>query len=251
MSTTQKWTEDRVETLIGLVGSDKVAEVTSELQITAATALDVSVRSIAAKLRNLLYVVASTATKVVAQYTEAEEAEIRTFVENNAGVFTYAEIANQVLSGTRTAKQIQGKILSMDLFTKVKATPKVEIAKQYSDEETDKVIALMQAGTSLEALAEAMDRPLNSVRGKALSITKSHPELEMPKQEISHAVTKIDVLGDLGEAVVNMTVAELTAAGAGKSERGVKTMLTRRALTCKDYDGAKKAAKNAAAKSEA
>ena len=246
MSTTQKWTEDRVEKLVGLVGADQSVEVSADLQKTAAEQLEVSPRSISAKLRNLDYSVASTATKVIAQYTEVEEEEIRAFVESNESQFTYAEIAEHVLDGTRTAKQIQGKILSMDLFTKVKATPKVEVAKQYTDAETTEVVNLMKTGVSLEALAKAMDRPINSVRGKALSITKSHPELEMPKQEVSHAVTKVDVLGDLGDEVANMTVAELTEAGAGKSERGVKTMLTRRAIACKDYDGAKKAAKNAA-----
>ena len=43
-----------------------------------------------------------------------------------------------------------------------------------------------------------------------------------------------------------MTVTEI-ADEIGKTERGVKTMLTRRGLTCANHDGAKKAAKNAAA----
>ena len=242
----QKWTEDRVETLVGLVGSDMAKEVTASLQQTGADKLDVSIRSIAAKLRNLGYTVASTAAKHVAKYTEAQEEELRAFVESNAGQFTYAEIASQVLNGDKDAKQIQGKLLSMELFDKVKATPKVEVAKVYSDDEEVKFVALMKKGAFLEEIAEAMGRPLNSVRGKALSLTRSDDSLTMPKQRESHAATKVDAFAELGD-VSEMTVAEI-AESLEKTERGIKTMLTRRGVTAKDYDGAKKAAKNAASK---
>lgn len=238
MSATQKWTDERVETLVGLVGTDTSAEVSAELQNTAAEQLDVSLRSIASKLRNLDYAVESTAAQTVAKYTPAEEEELRAFVESNAGQFTYAEIAEQVLDGTRNAKQIQGKLLSMELFTKVKPTPKVEVAKKYSDEEEVQFIELMKGNAFLEDIADAMNRPLNSVRGKALSLTRADESLTMPKQRESHAVTKVDALGDLGD-VSEMTVGEIATA-IEKTERGVKTMLTRRGITAKDYDGAKK-----------
>ncbi len=238
MSTTQKWTEDRVETLVGIVGSDVSDEVSAELQKVAAEQLDVSTRSIAAKLRNLDYTVASTAQKAVAKYTEVEEEELRAFVESNPGSFTYAEIADQVLSGSRSAREIQGKLLSMELFDLVKPTPKVEVAKKYSDEEEAKFVSMMKADSCLEDIAEAMDRPLNSVRGKALSLTRSDDSLKMPKQKESHAAVKTDAFADLGD-VSEMTVADIATA-IDKSERGIKTMLTRRGVTCKDYDGAKK-----------
>jgi DNA-directed RNA polymerase specialized sigma24 family protein len=238
MSTTQKWTEDRVETLVGIVGGDINTEVSADLQHVAAEQLEVSIRSIAAKLRNLDYTVASTAQKTVAKYTEAEEEELRAFVESNAGEFTYAEIAEQVLSGTRTAKEIQGKLLSMELFDMVKPTPKVEVAKKYTDEEEVKFVELMNSGAFLEDIAEAMGRPLNSVRGKALSLTRSDDSLVMPKQKESHATVKVDAFAELGD-VSEMTVAEIAAA-IDKTERGIKTTLTRRGVTCKDYDGAKK-----------
>ena len=241
MSNTQKWTEDRVATLVGLVGQDTATAVSSDLQATAADQLDVSVRSIAAKLRNLGYTVASTATKRVAAYTEAEEEELRAFVESNAGQFTYAEIAEQVLGGQRTAKQIQGKLLSMELFDKVKPTPKVEVAKQYTEEEEGKIIEMMRAGAFLEEIAEAMSRPLNSIRGKALSLSRADESLVVPKQKESHAVESVDAFSTL-ENVAEMTVAEIAAA-IEKTERGVKTILTRRGVTAKDYDGAKKKAK--------
>lgn len=243
MSATQKWTDERVETLVGLVGTDTDSEVPANLQGTAAEQLGVSIRSIAAKLRNLGYAVASTAAKPVQKYTESEEEELRAFVESNPNQFTYAEIADQVLNGTRTAKEIQGKLLSMELFDKVKPTPKQEVAKKYSEEEEAQFIELMASGAFLEDIAEAMGRPLNSVRGKALSLTRADDSLTMPKQKESHASAKVDAFAELGD-VSEMTVAEIAEA-IEKTERGVRVMLTRRAVSCKDYDGAKKAAKNA------
>ena len=40
-----------------------------------------------------------------------------------------------------------------------------------------------------------------------------------------------------------MTVADLVAATTDKTERGIKSTLSRRGLTCADYDGASKRAK--------
>lgn len=241
--TTQKWTEDRVSNLIGIVGADPSAEVSAELQRTAAESLEVTVRSIAAKLRNLNYTVASTAAKAVAKYTAAQEEELRAFVESNAGKYTYAEIAENVLNGVKTAKEIQGKILSMELFSKVKPTPKVAVAKKYSDEEEAKFVALMNKGVFLEEIAEAMGRELNSVRGKALSLTRKDDTLSMPKQKESHAKVKGDILDGI-EDIATMKVAEIAEA-IERTDRGVRVMLTRRGITVADYDGAKKQAKAA------
>lgn len=243
MSTTQKWTEERVATLVGLVGTNTATEISASLQSESAEQLGVSVRSIAAKLRNLGYEVASTAAKPVQKYTEAEEEELRAFVESNPNQFTYSEIAAEVLGGTRSPKEIQGKLLSMELFDKVKPTPKQEVAKKYSEEEEAKFVDLMVSGAFLEDIAEAMGRSLNSVRGKALSLTRADDNLKMPKQRESHATVKSDAFSDLGD-VSEMTVAEIATA-IDKTERGVRVMLTRRGVSCKDYDGAKKAAKNA------
>ena len=243
MSNLQKWNEDRVETLLGLVGTNTETEVAATVQATAAEALGVSTRSIAAKLRNMGYTTASTAASTAPKYTPEQEEELRAFIESNPAMYTYAEIAGHVLGGVKTAKEIQGKILSMELFDKVKPTPKLEVAKKYSDEEETRFIALMVDGAFLEDIATAMGRPINSVRGKALSLNRMNSELAIPKQRESHAVTKanpFDAIDNLGE----LTVAEI-AELIEKTERGVKTMLTRRGIDCKDYAGAKKAAKNA------
>ena len=65
----------------------------------------------------------------------------------------------------------------------------------------------------------------------------------MPKQRDvkGQAPDSLDSLGDIS----GLTVAEI-AEKLSKTERGVKTMLTRRGVTAKDYDGAAKAAKKAA-----
>ena len=60
----------------------------------------------------------------------------------------------------------------------------------------------------------------------------------------SHAKEKEDVLEALGD-VANMTIAQIAEA-TGKTERGIKTTLTRRGIDCADYKGAEKKAKAAA-----
>jgi hypothetical protein len=59
----------------------------------------------------------------------------------------------------------------------------------------------------------------------------------------------VDPVAALGDKLVTMKVAEIAAA-TGKTERGIKTLLTRRAINVADYKGADKAAK-AADKKEA
>ena len=84
------------------------------------------------------------------------------------------------------------------------------------------------------------DRPVNSIRGKALSLLRETRISEMPKQETSTAKKDVDAFEGLDLA--SMTVAEV-AEKVGKTEKGVKSALTRRGLTCTDHDGAAKRAK--------
>ncbi|WP_046969793.1 hypothetical protein, partial [Luteibacter rhizovicinus] len=74
----------------------------------------------------------------------------------------------------------------------------------------------------------------------ALSLLREGRIAAMPVQETSSAKTREDLLEGLD--LVNMTVAEI-AEKTSKSERGVKSMLSRRGLVAKDYDGAAKRAK--------
>jgi hypothetical protein len=241
-----KWDEEREEALVKAVGSE--SPVSADTVRTVAEQLETSDKSVAAKLRKMNYEVESLAKSQTKSYTEAEETELRTFLEAHPSEFTYAEIAAQVLGGSRSAKQIQGKILSMELTSLVKPTPKVEREKKYSDAEEAKLMDLLAKGDMfIEDIADAMGREVNSIRGKILSITRTEAGagITIPKQrnyKSRDVVDPIEALGDVSE----MTVAEI-AETTGKSPRGIKTMLTHRGIACKDYNGAKRAEKIAAA----
>ena len=96
-------------------------------------------------------------------------------------------------------------------------------------------------GAHLEDIAEKLDRTVNQIRGKALSLLRSESISAIPQQKESKGTSRVDPLE--GVDVANMTV-EAIADEIGKTARGVKTMLTRRGLTAQNYDGAAKAAKN-------
>lgn len=240
--TTQKWTEERTAQLTNIFPEGTY--VTQEDVAKAADVLETSARSVSSKLRKLGYDVqlASEVSKSKA-FSEEDEAKLRELLTNNQGTFTYGELAEQ-LGGDFTAKQVQGKVLSMELTDFVRPTPKVEAAKKYTDEEQDTFVQMVQDGAFIEEIAEKLGRATNSIRGKALSLLRSGEIDAIPKQRESKAVESVDALADLGDKVAEMTVAEIAEA-IGKTERGVKTMLTRRGISASDYDGAAKAAKKA------
>ena len=233
--TTPKWTEDRTAKLIEAIGDETpvpratVAEVAEELET--------STRSISSKLRKLGYEV-ELASAAPRAFSDEVTADLRNFVTNNSGVYTYAEIAAN-FPGDYTAKAVQGKILSMELTSHVKEAPKVEHAKTYSPDEEALVLNLIRGGKFVEEIAEAVNKSVQSVRGKALSLQRAGEIDAMPKQR--------DVKGPAADPLADVNVGELTVAQIaeriGKTERGVKTMLTRRVLKAADYDGAAKAAK--------
>jgi hypothetical protein len=176
------------------------------------------------------------------RFSQEQEDVLRAFVEGNVGKYTYAEIAATFEDGEFTAKQIQGKILSMELTSAVRPTPKVEAVKTYSDAEEATLVEMINGGAALEDLAAAVGKTLNSVRGKALSLLRAGAISAMPKQRESAAKNHVDALGELGD-ITALTVVEISEK-IGKTPRGVKTMLTRRGLAAKDYDGASKKAAN-------
>lgn len=239
-----KWDEERETTLKKIVGS--TSPVTVALVEKAAEELDTTTRSVASKLRKMDYEVESMAKETGKSYTSAEESELEKFLTTNSGKYTYAEIAERVLGGSRSTKQIQGKILSMELYSHVKPTPKPETVKTYSDAEEAKLLGLLDKGGFIEDIAEAMGREVNSIRGKILSLSRANPDIKIPKQKHYKSKDVADPITSLGD-ISNMTVAEI-AEKIEKSERGVKTMLTHRGLACSDYNGAKRAEKIAAEK---
>lgn len=238
-----KWTEERTSELVAIVG-EELGTVAADVVHDAAEALETTVRSISSKLRKMGYEVESMTEARSKTFNEEQEAKLRAFVESNPNVYTYAEIATYVFDDPGLARKVQGKLLSMDLTSKVRKAPPKEHVKTYTEEEEATVLEMIQAGAYLEDIAAAVNKPINSVRGKALSLNRSHGT-PMPVQRDKE--TKVDPLTEL-ENVQNMTVAEIAEA-ISKTERGVKTMLTYRGITAKDYDGAARKEKLAEKKS--
>ena len=131
----------------------------------------------------------------------------------------------------------------MELTAHVKPAPKVESVRTYTPEEESLFVSMVQDGAFVEAIAEAMGRTVNSVRGKALSLLRAGEIDAIPRQETTKSAAKEDPLAGL-TGIDGMTV-EAIAEAIGKTARGVKTMLTRRGISAADYDGAAKSVKAA------
>jgi hypothetical protein len=235
MSALPKWTDERTEELVNFVGDE--TPVTRSTVEEAAERLETSSRSISSKLRKMGYEVERSTEGSVRAFSERQEATLRAFVQDNSGKFTYAEIADAFEGGAYSAKSIQGKILSMELTSHIKPTPKAETVKTYTEAEEARFVKLAADGAFLEDIAEALNREVNSVRGKALSLLRAGTIEAIPGLRDRKVAARTDVLEGLD--VPNMTVVEIAEA-IQKTPRGVKTMLTRRGLAASDYDGAAK-----------
>lgn len=238
-STTKKWNDATVATLMSVVGSARPVSPASVL--AASEALDVSARSVASKLRQLDVEVASMAKEKVATFTPEQTESLSAFVKANSGQMTYKEIA-EAFPGEFTAKQIQGKLLALELTADVKPTEKVEVARTYTPAEEAVFVSMANSGKFIEEIAAALGKSVASVRGKALSLTRSGEITKIPSQQVSHAKDVVDAVTALGDAISAMTVSAIAAA-VDKTERGVRTLLTRRGIKVADYDGAAKKAK--------
>lgn len=232
----KKWSAEATNALLTAVGSESpVSAATVE---AVATQLGVSPRSVASKLRQLDHEVASLAKEKVAAFTPEEGDALANFVRGVAGQLTYKEIAERFAEGKFSAKQIQGKLLALELTGSVKPAEKVEQARTYTTDEEAKFVNLVNAGKFIEEIATALNKTVASVRGKALSLTRSGHIKAIPKQKESHAAVTEDPVTALGD-LSKMTVADIAKA-VDKTERGVKTLLTRRGIKVADYDGASK-----------
>lgn len=231
------WNEENTNILaaavegLDVVSQAKVAEI--------ANVMGASTRSIGAKLRKMGLEVEKVSAKASAWTPEMEQ-ELATFLQNNEGAYTYGEIA-QVLFSTSgiTDKQVQGKILSMELTHAVKPAPKCEAKRTYTPEQEDVYIQMANENASLEQIAEALGVTVVSARGKGLSLVREGRLTAQPVQATSTAVRRKDPLDGLDVAGSTLeTLCEAT----NMSARGLKNMLTRRGISCLDHDGAKKRA---------
>jgi len=236
-----KWTDERTAQLTAFVGDE--SPVSQYTVAEAADNLETSTRSVSSKLRKMGYEVELASARASRAFSEDQEATLAAFVSDNSGEYTYAQIAEHFEGGAFSAKSIQGKILSMELTDHVKPAPKVETVRTYSPDEEVTFINMVNDGAFVEAIAEALDRSVNSVRGKALSLLRSGDIDAIPRQETTKGASKEDPLAELTD-IGSMGVEDIAEA-IGKTARGVKTMLTRRGLSAADYDGAAKKEKAA------
>jgi hypothetical protein len=237
-----KWTDERTTALTDFVGGE--SPVSQATVAEAAGQLETSTRSISSKLRKMGYDVELASASASRAFSDAQEATLAAFVSDNSGSYTYAEIAENFEDGAFSAKSIQGKILSMELTGHVKPAPKVESVRTYSEAEEATFVQMVNDGAFVEAIADALDRSVNSVRGKALSLLRSGDIDAIPKQEVTKGASKEDPFADIAD--IGSQTVEAIAEQIGKTARGVKTMLTRRGLSAADYDGASKKEKASA-----
>ena len=240
--TKAKWTPETIAALVAATNGENPVSAATVNAI--AVTLEISARSVASKLRNIDIEVASLAAVKVPSFTADQGAALQSFVIDNAGTLTYKEIAEQFSNGEFNAKQVQGKILALELTGSVKATEKADAVRTYTDAEEVTFIDMVDAGSFIEDIAVALDKSVASIRGKALSLTRQGKIAAIPAQKESHAKDVVDPVEALGASIATMTVDQIAVA-TEKTERGIKTLLTRRGIKVADYDGAAKAAKNA------
>ena len=237
-----KWTDERTAELTAFVGCE--SPVSQSTVAEAAVQLETSTRSVSSKLRKMGFDVELASATSSRAFSDAQESTLASFVTDNSGQYTYAQIAEHFEGGSFSPKSIQGKILSMELTGHVKPAPKPESVKTYTDAEEATFVEMVNGGSFVEEIAEALGKTVNSVRGKALSLLRAEAISAIPKQKETKGASKADPLADLGD-VAAMTVEQIADA-IGKTARGVKTMLTRRGLVAADYDGAAKKEKASA-----
>ena len=217
-----KWTDERTAELTSFVGDE--SPVSQSTVAEAAVQLETSTRSVSSKLRKMGFDVELASATSSRAFSDAQESTLASFVSDNSGQYTYAQIAEHFEGGAFSPKSIQGKILSMELTDHVKPAPKPESVKTYTDAEEATFVEMVNGGSFVEEIAEALGKTVNSVRGKALSLLRAEAIVAIPKQKETKGASKADPLADLGD-VSSMTVEEIATA-IDKTARGVKTMLT-------------------------
>lgn len=244
----KKWSDENLQTLLKIVGEE--SPVSANSVNAAAEALQVSTRSVSSKLRKLGRDVVSLAKASVPAFSASESELLAQFVEANRGNLTYKDIAENFSNGKFTAKQVQGKLLALELTGAVKPAEKVDAIRTYTDAQEAEFVQLANSGAFIEDIAVAMDKTVASVRGKALSLTRNGQITKIPAQRESHARDNVDPIIALGDSIATMTVADIAKA-VNKTERGLRTLLTRRGIKVADYDGLAKKQKAEAKASQA
>mgnify|MGYP001472511455 CR=1 FL=1 len=216
-----EYTEDMVTRMHDVAGSGVTEEIIESLM----DEFDFPRRSVTAKLRKLGYDVPKK-PGAAPVFSADETDELASFLESNSGNLTAEEISQQFAGGKFTARQINGKALSLEMTGHVKPAEKKVTPRTYSEDEESKISDMVEGGSYLEEIADAMGRSVNSIRGKLLSMGLKAPQRD--KKD-----SKADPYAGI-EDMLDQTVEEIAEA-FDKTVRGVKTVLTRRGLACADY----------------
>ena len=216
-----EYTEDMVARMHDVAESGVTEEIIESLM----GEFDFPRRSVTAKLRKLGYDVPKK-PGAAPVFSADETDELASFLESNSGNLTAEEISQQFAGGKFTARQINGKALSLEMTGHVKPAEKKVTPRTYSEDEEAKISDMVEGGSYLEEIADAMGRSVNSIRGKLLSMGLKAPQRD--KKD-----SKADPYAGI-EDMLDQTVEEIAEA-FDKTVRGVKTVLTRRGLACADY----------------
>ena len=86
-----KWTDERTDALTTFVGDE--SPVSQATVAEAAGNLETSTRSVSSKLRKMGFEVELASAAASRAFTDAQEATLASFVADNSGQYTYADIA--------------------------------------------------------------------------------------------------------------------------------------------------------------
>ena len=212
-------------------------EMVTEMHSVAASGVDENVieslmedfgfprRSVTAKLRKLGFDVPKKPG--AAPVFSADETEaLSAFLSENSGTYTADEIAATFADAKFTARQINGKALSLEMTSHVKPAEKKAPQRTFSEDEEAQIETMVGDDKYLEEIADALGRTVNSIRGKLLS-------MGLRAVQRDKKTSKSDPYEGI-EDMLEQTVEEI-ADHFDKTVRGVKTVLTRRGLACADY----------------
>jgi hypothetical protein len=127
------------------------AGVTEELIESLMEEFDFPRRSVTAKLRKLGYDVPKK-PGAAPVFTQEETDSLASFLNSNSGNLTAEEIAEQFADGKFTARQINGKALSLEMTSHVKPAEKKVTPRTYSEEEEATITSMVNDGKFLEVL---------------------------------------------------------------------------------------------------
>lgn len=182
-------------------------------------------RSVTAKLRKLNFDVPKKPSAPPV-FNKEETDELKSFLSGNTGVFTAEEIASQFMGGKFSSRQINGKALSLEMTSYIKPAEKKVTPKTYTDAEEVVIRAMVEKEAFIEDIAGALNKTVPSVRGKLLSMGLKAVQRDKKTSR-----------NDPYEGIENMLEknVEDLATHFDKTPRGVRTVLTRRKLSCANY----------------